>query len=96
MRVCLECSCEREHSPLLKVNTLKPSALHEETSAAIKNVTSAACYADAQLASLSGSVCEMICKVDRLRQARIARYTDVWIYFRQREKQQSGVLGTHL
>lgn len=41
--VCLECSCERERSPSPKVNTLKPSALREETSAAIKNVTSAAC-----------------------------------------------------
>lgn len=30
--VYLECSCEREHSPSLKVNTVKMPALHDETS----------------------------------------------------------------
>lgn len=94
--VCLGVQLWASAFPFAKSKRWKPSALHEETSAAIKNVTSAACFADTQHTSLSGCVCATICKADRLRQARIATCTEVWIYVRQREKQHSGILGTHL
>lgn len=94
--------------PSLKVNTFKMPALHDETSAAVQNVTPSlslcllltSMYAHIYIhihkrtlcLTLSLS-CRCFCWRDnsvyrggRLRQARIATYTEVWIYVSHREE----------
>lgn len=100
--VYLQCNFEQQHS---KVNTFEMPALHEETSRTVKNVTPtlwASCPPPCTQTLILSLSCQWfywrdnhICSWGRLRQARIATNTEVWIYVSQMEEytwQGSGIL----